>query len=184
MSVKTIFQTIEDRDNPEYIENNGPFKCINANAWLGQGYYFWDTFIENAHWWGSQNRSNNRYVICGSNFEFNKDTCYDLHGCTATLVEFQEMIMLFEQKKLLNKNSKVVEIINFLKKKNIFTYPSVRVSSEKFSNNRFKVKFIQGNPSLLELKPLIQICIYDLSKVQFNSYNIVFPDEYCNDFVV
>lgn len=36
---KELYQTVEDRDNPDYVLENGPFKCI-SNAWLGDGYYF------------------------------------------------------------------------------------------------------------------------------------------------
>jgi hypothetical protein len=184
MDVKTIFQTIEDRGNPEYIENTGPFECLDKNAWLGKGYYFWDTFIENAHWWGGKNRSRDGYVICRATFDFNKENCYDLHGSPETQLEFQEILMFFTQKKLLKKDSKVVEIITFLKHKKIFNYPSIRVSSQKFNDKKFKIKFNERNPSRLELKPLIQICIYNLGKVNFNSYEIIFPDQYCSDYLV
>ena len=50
---RIIYQTVEDRGNPDYVEQHGPFICTNKNAWLGEGYYFWDTIIELAHWWGN-----------------------------------------------------------------------------------------------------------------------------------
>ena len=40
---RIIYQTVEDRGNPDYVEQHGPFICTNKNAWLGEGYYFWDT---------------------------------------------------------------------------------------------------------------------------------------------
>ena len=48
MGVKKIFQTLEDRNNPDEVESQGPFICTN-NPWLGKGYYFWDTFLDLAH---------------------------------------------------------------------------------------------------------------------------------------
>ena len=45
MGVKKIFQTLEDRNNPDEVESQGPFICTN-NPWLGKGYYFWDTFLD------------------------------------------------------------------------------------------------------------------------------------------
>ena len=53
MGVKKIFQTLEDRNNPDEVESQGPFICTN-NPWLGKGYYFWDTFLDLAHWWGTK----------------------------------------------------------------------------------------------------------------------------------
>lgn len=53
MNDKTLYQTVEDRNNPSEIETEGPFLCVRNNAWLGRGYYFWDTFVELAHWWGN-----------------------------------------------------------------------------------------------------------------------------------
>lgn len=178
---KTIFQTLQDRDNADHVEKYGPFICTNSKAWLGKGFYFWDSFIENAHWWGEQNRSNRSYIICKSTIDYNDDLCYDLHGNTETLIEFQEMINQFKELKLLTNNSTLVEIINFLKKRNIFKHPSIRVSSQKFNNNQFQVKYHKKNPSWLELKPLIQICIYNLEKVNHKSFKIIYPKKYAFD---
>jgi len=38
---KIIYQTLEDRGNPDEIERNGPFSCNWNNSWLGTGCYFW-----------------------------------------------------------------------------------------------------------------------------------------------
>ena len=58
---KVLYQTVEDRGNPKEILNNGPFQCTRS-PWLGNGYYFWDSFIELAHWWGRQGY-HGQYVI-------------------------------------------------------------------------------------------------------------------------
>ena len=177
-SQKTIFQTLENRENPDHVEEFGPFLCNNKNAWLGKGYYFWDTFVENAHWWGKNNGSNNDYFICETHIDYNKELCLDLHGDTEKLLELGDIINEFKRQNLLRSNSTVVEIIRFLQKQNLFKYPSIRVSSQKFNNDRFQVKFDKKNPSKFELKPLIQICVYDLKKVNLDSFKIVYPEEY------
>lgn len=46
-----IFQTLEDRDNPDKVEQHGPYQS-EMSHWLGKGYYFWDRNITRAHWWG------------------------------------------------------------------------------------------------------------------------------------
>ena len=166
-SKKTIFQTLENRENPNHVEEFGPFPCNNNKAWLGKGYYFWDTFIDNAHWWGKKNNSNKDYFICKANIDYNKDLCLDLHGDTDKLLELGDVIEEFKRQKLLKANSTLVE-----------KYPSIRVSSQKFSNKRFQVKFDKNNPSRFELKPLIQICIYDLKRMNLSSFKIIYPEEY------
>ena len=61
MKSANIYQTLEDRDNYEYVKKHGPLFCherySNGNLkkgikepWLGPGYYFWDTRIEDAQW--------------------------------------------------------------------------------------------------------------------------------------
>ena len=37
------YHTLEDRGNPKEILESGPKQCFRADAWLGHGYYFWDT---------------------------------------------------------------------------------------------------------------------------------------------
>lgn len=58
MDRRTLFQAVKDLDNPDEIEQNGPFKCRREDAWLGEGYYFWDSFVELAHWWGRESLGN------------------------------------------------------------------------------------------------------------------------------
>jgi hypothetical protein len=49
---KEVFQTLENRGtNQTHLEQGGPYICHWENSWLGDGFYFWDTFLENAHWW-------------------------------------------------------------------------------------------------------------------------------------
>ena len=42
MKLRKAYQTLENRSNPDQIEEQGPFLCRHKNAWLGEGYYFWD----------------------------------------------------------------------------------------------------------------------------------------------
>ena len=46
MKLRKAYQTLENRNNPDQIEEQGPFLCNRKSAWLGEGYYFWDSFIE------------------------------------------------------------------------------------------------------------------------------------------
>ena len=54
MKTTEIYQTLEDRQNYEEVEQHGPYFCSvtypngilkkgSKQPWLGSGYYFWDT---------------------------------------------------------------------------------------------------------------------------------------------
>lgn len=77
MATKIVYQTLEDRQTDlDKIESNGPYSCRWENSWLGNGYYFWDTFIDNAHWWGVEGRKyKNGYIICQAECDFNDTEC-------------------------------------------------------------------------------------------------------------
>lgn len=59
MKYTDIYQTLEDRQNYDDVEEHGPYFCCARDAngipkngvkepWLGEGYYFWDTRIADA----------------------------------------------------------------------------------------------------------------------------------------
>ena len=47
--IVTGYYTLENKDNFDEIEVDGPFDCTHKGAWLGTGSYFWDTNIDWAH---------------------------------------------------------------------------------------------------------------------------------------
>jgi len=70
LEITKIYQTLEERGNPDDIESYRPFICRSKTAWLAHDYYFWDSFIENAHWWGTK-IDTDEYVICEAEASFN-----------------------------------------------------------------------------------------------------------------
>ena len=62
MMVKA-FQTLEDMDNIDIVELNGPFPCIHKGAWLGYGCYLWDSRIEWAIDWGILCTHQNKKIL-------------------------------------------------------------------------------------------------------------------------
>ncbi|MEQ9008714.1 MAG: hypothetical protein RLP12_12565, partial [Ekhidna sp.] len=120
----TLIQTLEDRDNPDIIESNGPFECRHHGAWLGPGYYFWDTHLELGHWWGEFGYKNN-YVICSAIADLNEENCFDLHGNGDHRKELTEISELIKQKGL-KKDPLVSEVIEYLKKLRIWSYSAIR----------------------------------------------------------
>ena len=191
MKRKRIYQTLEDRGNPDYIEQNAPFKCNRRNAWLGEGYYFWDTFIENAHWWGIRNYGDN-YVICEGTCLFDMEKCFDLVGNTEHLLEFGEAIEFLKKQNLVNENTTVSRILNFMQSLPGFKYEAIRasgintISQHKNVNQEFiyRIRFDKKMPQYLDYKPPIQICIFKKSSLELSKMKIVFPDEYIQDLYI
>ena len=77
MRSRHLYQSVEDRGRVEYT----PIFCEAKDAWLGQGYYFWDSEINDAHWWG-QEHYNGFYVICQSKYDYDSLEYFDLLGNT------------------------------------------------------------------------------------------------------
>lgn len=191
MIVKTIYQTLEDRDNPDYIELHAPFKCNRKNAWLGNGYYFWDTFIEIAHWWGEFSY-NNSYVICEASCDFNEENCLDLVGNTEHMLEFHNAINLLKKQKLIKNKTTVARILSFMKSKiPEFNYDAIRVyginsigNKEENKKYLYRLPFITNQAQFLDYKPPIQICVFNKKRVNFRNFKIVYPDKYIIDFMI
>ncbi|WP_417198100.1 hypothetical protein [Bizionia sp.] len=188
MESKKIYQTLEDRENPDQIEQEGPFPCSWNNSWLGTGHYFWDTFIENAHWWG-KTRLDNKYVICEAHFNFCTTTCFDLVGKTEHMLDFERSIGLMKTKKLLNNKTTVARVLSYMQNTlKIFDYKAIRVygvhSKSKDLQPNYQMKFELGKPQYLDYKPAIQICIYNFSGLSFKDFTIVYPYDYVSGYVV
>ncbi|MFP5040485.1 hypothetical protein [Parasediminibacterium sp. JCM 36343] len=191
MAKKILYQTLENRDNPDDVENWGPFPCKWPNTWLGTGYYYWDTFITNAHWWGNH-RYKGKHIICTCECDYNTEKCFDLVGTTEHLVDFDECVELMRSKNLLNRKTTVGRVIAHMKDTlKIFHYEAVRVYGinsvspiQENDNFLFRLNFEVGKIQYLDVKPAIQICIYKKNGLGLKNYSIIYPDEFNNDYLV
>lgn len=185
---RKIYQTLEDRNNPDVVENQGPFLCNRKDVWLGIGYYFWDSFIENAHWWGKEGARYKNYFICESSFELN-ERCFDLYDNSEHIKDFRGAIEELKKQKLYDeKKTTVTRVIEFLKRINNFPFEAIRARGElsKSKNSNFFniIQFNQNKPQYLDLCPAIQICFINKNTSNRKGFKIVFPSEYCEDYVV
>ncbi len=186
MSLKTLYQTLEDRGNPDEVISDGPFPCNWPNTWLGDGYYFWDHFLLNAKWWGSHRYQNN-CIICKATCEYNTDRCFDLVGTTEHLEQFKDTVDYLRANNLISQNTTVRRILNFLRlTTKSFKYEAIRVYGvnsispntevgKLFANRLF---FEIPRPQYLDLTPAIQICLYKKDALDLNNFTIVYPDRY------
>lgn len=190
MSRIKIFQTLENRDNPEQIERDGPFICRWNNSWLGTGYYYWDTFLFVAHWWGKM-RYNENHIICEAVCEFNDKNCLDLVGNTNHMNKFFSCVDIMKTKKLVNEKTTVSRVINYMKETlKAFDYEAIRVyginsiSPDNYPEYTNRLYFEAGKMQYLDVTPAIQICIYNKTGLGMSNYRIIFPAEYDNNYMV
>lgn len=180
----TVFHTVENKENPDYIEQNAPFLCSRQNAWLGTGYYFWETFIDLAHWWG-RTAYNNQYIICKSYLSCSNSDLLDLVGNTAQMMDMREVIKILQEQ---YKTSLTVKfVIDWLNKinKNV-KYKAIRVHGIKSTSDqeiaKWQIHFKENTIAYLDFCPTIQICVLDKSILKL-PLKIVYPEEYCKEYV-
>lgn len=180
----TLYQTVEDRDNPDYIEVNAPFICETKNAWLGRGYYFWDTHVENAHWWGNVHY-NRKYVIVEYDCDFYAtNKCFDLQGNMEHLKYFYEVIAFLKKQGLHTSTTTVAKVIEYLKDKTDFSllYDAIRVYGHLSKKDNNTISFEIGKKYYLELMPAVQLCLFKKTSLNLSEGNIIYPDYYTSDY--
>lgn len=189
LELKKIFQTLQDRGNPDHVETHGPFPCSWNNTWLGTGYYFWDTFKINAHFWG-QTRYAGSYIICEAQCEFTIERCLDLVGSTEHLLIFDEAVRLMESRRLVVEITTVARVIEFMKTMmKTFVYEAVRVygvnsvSGSRYPQfvNRIKFEEDENKNQYLDISPAIQICIFKKNGLSLKGYKIIHPTDYIEE---
>lgn len=185
MGTKKLFQTLTDKGNPREIESDGPFPCKWPNTWLGDGYYLWETYIENAHWWGSMNKGG--YIIGMGICDFEHDKCFDLlPGSDEHIKLMREVIEKLKEQGLYDAfTTTVPKVIEFMKKIN-FPYEAIRaygidsIDKDKSLNQPylFRLPFETRLPAYLDLSPAIQICLLQKNSLNFRDFKVVYPEYY------
>ena len=192
MKVKTLHQTLADRGNPDEVELRGPFKCNWSNTWLGEGYYFWDTFIENAHWWGKV-RYNDAYIICEAHCDVDSSNCFDLVGDTDHMNYFTDSLNYLKDQSLIDNKTTFARVLSFIKSKipgfkfqavRVYGIKSISDHNEDYAKFRHRIMFEPAKPQYLDYKPPIQICIFEKSGLNLRNFKIVHPDEYIENYIV
>lgn len=184
----TGYHTVENRDNADYVEENGPFIAKDRRTWYGTGYYFWDDDIERAHNWGKEIYPGKGYMICESDLHLDDDMLLDL--CTregiralATLIE---VLKSDPKSGYGSKNQPIGITIMYLRDlnrrwpqyKGIFPFNYVRGQDFPIGT---MVEFAPGVKEKLSLNPRVQICLFEKSRVTVRSFCIIFPKEYVQE---
>jgi hypothetical protein len=192
IKLKEVFQTLEDRSTERSkVEQNGPYSCRWENSWLGNGYYFWDTFVENAHWWGKEVRKfNNGYIICKAQCDFNTSDCLDLHGDLEQLKLFKEAFELMLANGVVHKKTTVRNFLQKLKgQSHIFNqFKAIRVNGIQSKNygSDYAINFLfeKNKWQYFEMIPAVQICFFEKQAMNLRDYKIIFPEYYMEGYYV
>lgn len=187
-----IYQTLENRNNHEEILSHGPYICVRSDAWLSEGYYFWDTFIENAHDWGMMSyKEISKYCIFQGTYYLSNEVCFNL--CEPYfLYTFKKVVDRLVEKKIKSKNMLVAEVIDYMR----FEAPdaiefhekylAVKAIGFKYHENKdsslahlqFKKKYTND---FLNLHPRVQVAIFQEGIKDINDWQICFPEKFVED---
>lgn len=202
IAMTDIYQTLEDRGNDQDIEKHGPYFCSLYDEtgnlkkgtkvpWLGEGFYFWDTRIDDANWWGrmiyeSQMKG---YVVCHTSYNQHSPLLYDMVGDVSMFNDFVDCAKQIKSKKRLEKVRFPV-VLKYLKNRKDFKYKAIRVWPDpkqyqkgmSISNPQIEV-FFPGDKATIKRMEKIQICFFDKTMLT-RPYEIVERHPMSSDFTI
>lgn len=173
------YQTLEDLNNKDYIEKNGPFKCNHARAWLDDGYYFWDTKLDWAHDWGefAYKKSGKDYTITETELDLN-NKCFDLVGSVEHQSTMVEIFEVFQQSGKIKKKKEetLANAIRFMKLNKIFDFYSIR-SADKRGSIRIYYRYDHYNigKEFVTLNERTQVCVINKKEVILQPLKVIYP---------
>lgn len=170
-----IYQTLEDKGNYEEIKRHGSYFCStremdgslkkgSKEPWLGGGYYFWDTRINDAHWWGRTVywQCLKGYIVCHTVYDQYSPLLFDLVGNMSHIDRF-EKCALDVKRKTQKKRVSVPYVLEILKQHTDFAYKAVRAwpaPKTGLVNPQIDM-FFPGNKTAMIILEKVQICFFD-----------------------
>jgi len=174
--IVVAYQTLEDRDNIDQIEAEGPYICRRHGSWLGLGYYLWDTKYEWSYEWGvnSYERNGKGFVIAECRLDLSKD-CFDLVGSVQHQMDFLEIIQqMIISKRIKNEKEAIVpNLIQFMKTKGVFNFKSIRAND--FHKDIVRLKFRNDKNEYMVLNQRVQICVITKKDVLLQPFRVIYP---------
>ncbi len=170
------YHTLEDRGNATQIEESGPIRAKRLNiAWLGSGYYFWDTEAHWAHDWG---RQYGNYLVFEASIIRNEKV-YDLFGEVKHIKEFLQFASLIrEMHDLSAANSILVsEVIEYVKAHTKFNdrYSAIRCADNPGKSQ--EIAFRRDKPERMKIGGIrVQYCLFNYDNIINGSFKLVYPE--------
>lgn len=175
------YQTLEDKDNIDHVETSGPFKCTRPDAWLGHGYYFWDTNLDWAIEWGvNAFKKKNKEFIIGKCVVDITNNCFDLVGSVAHQIDLIDVLeTLKESGKLKHYHRRILpNIIQYMKDKQIFGYKSIRAADVTSKVIRLHFSQKAERQEYMMINQRVQICVIEKKDVILPPFTVVYPEMY------
>ena len=166
-----IYQTVSSVGTFHDRELLGPIFCEN-NPWLGDGYYFWDSLLSNAEWWG-KTHYHNEYYIFSSSYDAHTDYLFDLVG------DAKHIDLLYHYarglKKILGlKTIKVSTVIEFMKRDGKFPFMAIRAEGRNVKSQKNAILvFDEQGMYYLQPIPKIQLCVLDCNHFLISDYKFL-----------
>lgn len=160
-----LYQTIENRGDKTAAENYGPIVCNRNEPWLGDGHYFWDTSIENAHWWGKTHYGG-YYMIGQSGYLKGDEELFDLIGDMNHRQLFKRAAeQLKRYRGLGQRDITVAYVLEFMKSElTTFRFKACRADGttlKAHGMNGHTFYFDSDKHYIMNLFHKTQVCVYD-----------------------
>ena len=160
--------TFENRGQDD--AKNAPYRCIDVNAFLGRGYYFWEDNLVFAKHWGGIWYVNNgkKYFIGETTIVCDQGDFFDLVGSRTHQKMVREIAKLLATKRPRLSGWPIGKIIEFLKAASKdpddpfyekFKYRVIRAADDASLKLSHEHKFADDKNSYMDLNPCYIICV-------------------------
>lgn len=160
-----------------------PIKCSTSDARLGHGYYFWDSIIDAAHWWGGVHYGGN-YIICQSFYDAHSDKLFDLLGNLAHRDELKEFSDGLHR--MYPEDMSLAQILAIMNARNKFNQrfwairaEFIKVEAPPDKNLDFIVSppvREKGRTTVMHCGNRVQLCVTNLDFLLEGAYTAIYPE--------
>jgi len=162
--------TFENRGHQNDVQN-APYRCVDSNAFLGRGYYFWDDNLPFAKHWGGKwyIERQKKYYIAETIIQCHKEDFFDLVGERKHQKLLRDTAKSLATKRPSLSGWPIGKIIEFLKAASLdpdspfyqkFTFKVIRAADDASLKLSQTQVFSDENAfSYMDLNPCYIICV-------------------------
>lgn len=140
--------------------------CSSEDARLGKGYYFWDTDIKAAKWWGKSHYEG-AYRVCRSHYDAHSEHYFDLVGNMEHIQILSRCYHKLQQRK--KEDYSIAEVLELIKLyipkfKDIYWAIRARPMTKRYPDSKMDIPFARGedNKLFISCATRVQVCITNL----------------------
>jgi hypothetical protein len=174
--------TCEDRRPGD--EAKAPFMCLDVNAFLGRGYYFWEDNLQLAKHWGGEryHKKGKAYLVGETPISCDWNDFFDLVGNRQHQKFLVSIMNMLVSKRQALHGWPIGRIIEFLKGANTdpegqyfgkFTYKVFRAVDDSFRVFEKDTAFAETQHNYVNLNPCYIICVIDQKGIILHPLTIV-----------